>query len=99
MSIFDDIGNGFKKVGQAILNGTDKVNGAILNGLGKVVHLEGFSDEELQQLPDGVTPSESWAKLSAALAEAEQHAQALADDWDNQKHVAALLEKETAQTG
>ncbi|NYH77355.1 hypothetical protein FHR84_000669 [Actinopolyspora biskrensis] len=97
MSIFDDIGNGFKKVGEAILNGNARVNGAIVNGLGKVLHVEGFSEDELQQLPDGVTPSESWAKLSAALAEAEQHAQVLAEDWDNQKHVAAVLEKAATQ--
>ncbi|SDQ17258.1 hypothetical protein [Actinopolyspora saharensis] len=97
MSIFDDIGNGFKKVGEAILNGDAKVNGAIVNGLRKVLHVEGFSEDELQQLPDGVTPSESWTKLSAALAEAEQHAQVLAADWDNQKHVAAILEKSAEQ--
>jgi hypothetical protein len=97
VSIFDAIGDGFKKAGQAILNGARDANRAVLNGLGHVVHVEGFSNEQLQQLPDGVTPSESWAKLSAALADAERHAQDLADDWDNQKHVAAVLEKAALQ--
>lgn len=97
MSIFDDIGDGLKKAGQAILNGTRDANEAILKGLGRVVHVEGFSDEQLQQLPDGVTPSASWAKLSAALADVERHAQDLADDWDNQKHVAAVLQKTARQ--
>lgn len=93
MSIFDTIGDNFKKLGEAALKGARDSQIAILNGLGKVVHVEGFSDEELQRLPAGVTPSESWAGLSAALAEAERHALTLANDWDNQKHVAALLEE------
>lgn len=93
MSIFDSIGDGFKKLGQAVLNGTRDANGAILRGLGKVVHVEGFTDDQLQQLPDGVTPSASWEKLSAALSEAERHALNIADDWENQKHVAEMLEK------
>lgn len=97
MSIFDDIGDSIKKAGQAILNGTRDVNGAILNGLGHVIHAEGFTDEQLQQLPQGVTPSESWAGLSEALAEVERHLQALAEDWDNQQHVATALENTSPQ--
>lgn len=93
MSIFDDIGAGLKKVLQAGM----EAQGKLTHAFGQLTHLEKFTADDLQQLPDGVTPSESWEKLSAALDEMQRHAQALLDDWENQKHVAELMRSKAQQ--